>query len=691
MNNTDPDNDDFNSETEHSGDDALRATESAERAALAGGADPLANLPARIVAEGNAVAFAPAVIAAAAHERAERRDRFVALCDDIVATTKQASAKFPKTEWMAAIKAHAREARAEAKASKRRAVEQTEVPTGLRVVTLGFDLARDADQCVDALVSCDGVFQRAGSLVRLVRAPGVPPLDTGADDAAKRAHERDARRSPDAGAPIIEGLPAVTVAELLSTVVEFRRRSEQGDRRVTPPDGLAARIVARRSYDPRIIRPLVGVVGSPVMLASGEILTAPGYHRESGLYLDWHGPPVEVPERPTRDDARAAAERIADVFCDFRMQGDEQARRLSVATCIAAVLTPLARYAVDGPVPAYIWSADAQSAGKTLLAQTCGAIVLGRTPAARPWCEDGDELQKTLGALALHAPPVALFDNARTHVESGALEAILTSDTYAARVLGASATPELPWRTTLYLTANHATFSADAAKRFRFVLMHGRGVVTAGEAPGETVRVFRHPRLLAHVLEHRDAYLRDALTILRAHVLAGRPAGASLDAFEAWAEVVAGAVLWAYDADPALAHAPAEANRDRTTARAVVAAWCVAQRERSTTLSALRERIVAGEPRLVALRDALADLADVADFSRATVKSLGSRLARIAGRTMAAPWGGTMRLDAKEDRTGVKVYTATSTTAPPAGEAAQTADGRDDGDDHPAARERWAS
>lgn len=669
------------------GDDALRAAESAERAALAGGADPLAGLVDLVHIGGPAEAFRPAALDAAASQRRENPAEHVAL-----RTALKSAKSFSLMRWEKALDARDRAAREVSKASKRSRSEHIdESVTGLPVVVLGYDLARVADDAIAALGRCEGLYQRTSALVRITRAPGVPPLEENAPDAARRAHERALRRAADEGSPVIEPVPVVMVPELLSRVAEVRapdRRTRTGDRRVAPPVELAARIVARRSYDPRVIPPLVSVSCSPLMLRGGELLTAPGYDRGSGLYLDWHGPPVEVPERPTRDDARAAAERLAGIFYDFIFQGDLPARRLSVAACIAAILTPLARHAVDGAVPAFMLGADAPNAGKTLAAQACGALILGRSPAVRPWCDDADEMQKTLGAIALHAPPIALFDNIRAHIEGGALEALLTSDTYAARILGASATPELPWRTTLYTTANAASYNADTARRFIHILMRGRGAVTAGKRPGEVVREFRFPRLVAHVLERRPTYLRDALTILRAHLLADRPADESLDSFEAWSSVVSSAVWWAFDADPALARPPEESNRDHTTARDLVAQWCVALRGQQLTFSALRERILAGEPRLVALRDALADLAGVADFARASTGSVTTRLARVVDRVSAAPWGGTMRLEGRKNRVGTVEYTATSTVAPPRGDGPGGKAGGDavggDDFDHPA-------
>lgn len=690
-----PHNDDLDGFEETSGDDAQRAAESAERAALAGGNDPLAGLLDRIRAEGSAPVFETPVLAALAAMRREQLPRFVAWVDAATDAAKASGRRLGRTGLSKALDAVDRAERAAAKGQRRPDAGEEDAATGLPVVVLGFDLPRIVSESVAALASCENLYQRASTLVRIVRSPGVPAIESAVAPAEQRAHERAVRRSPDEGSPIIEAVPAATMGELLAGAAEFRapdRRARAGERRVHPPGELASRVLARRAYDPHTIRPLVSVVGSPAMLPSGEFLTRQGYHRGSGLYLDWHGPPVEVPEAPTQDDARAAAGRLSGIFEDFRFQGEEQGRRIALAALLAAILTPLARPSIDGPVPAFMLGADMPNAGKTLAAQACGALILGRAPAVRPWCEDADEMQKTLGAIALHAPPVALFDNIRAHVEGGALEALLTSDTYAARVLGASATPELPWRTTLYTTANNASYNSDTARRFVHVLLRGVGSVTAGEAPGQTVRVFKHPRLMAHVLEHRPAYLRDALTILRGHALAGRPAGANLDSFEAWSAVVSSAVLWAWGTDPALARPPEDANRDHSTARTVVAVWCATLRDRPLTLSALRERLGA-EPRLSPLRDALADLCDVPELARASAKSLGSRLARVAGRSTAAPWGGTMRLETRKNGFGTMVYTATCTQAPPLSDDAGPQDG--DAFDHPAApppfppREQW--
>ncbi len=87
------------------GDDALREAESVERAARAGGADPLAGLAARVRAEGPAPAFEPAALAALAALRREQPARFVALVDAAADAARAGGRRFPRTELRKALDA----------------------------------------------------------------------------------------------------------------------------------------------------------------------------------------------------------------------------------------------------------------------------------------------------------------------------------------------------------------------------------------------------------------------------------------------------------------------------------------------------------------------------------------------------------------------------------------------------------
>jgi hypothetical protein len=101
--------------SETSGDDAQRAAESDDRAARADGADPLEGLVARVRADGPAVAFATAVIRAAARQRADDPAAYVALRGEF-----KRGKGFPLTRWEKELDACERELRREARARAER-------------------------------------------------------------------------------------------------------------------------------------------------------------------------------------------------------------------------------------------------------------------------------------------------------------------------------------------------------------------------------------------------------------------------------------------------------------------------------------------------------------------------------------------------------------------------------------------
>jgi hypothetical protein len=484
------------------------------------------------------------------------------------------------------------------------------------VIQLGPDLHRVVAEAVAAVAAHPEVFQRRGvGLVRVLAA-----------------------RDGDPGAPIIDHIPRPVLASMLSASAQWVTPARGGGvRAVAPSEAAVAAVHALGVY--QAVRPLRGIVESPTLRRDGSVVTRAGYDAASGLWVHWHGEPLDVPAHPTHEAARDAYAALTELFRDFEFAGDSRARGVALAAIVAAVLSPLAREAIDGPCPAFVFEADAPNAGKTLAASVCGAIATGRIPAVRQHTADDDETAKRLAAIALAGHPVALFDNVRAHVEGGALESALSAHgTIAARLLGRTEDRELPWRTVLYLTMNAASYSADVARRVTHIAMRGR------EIDLDSPPRFTHPDLLRHVIAHRTDLLRFAFTILIGHARAGRPMpGAVLPTFEAWSRVVAGAVCWASGCDPVRARPPDDANRDGHAARAVTLAWAAA----FPNGDALRvgrvlelARLAAGgrAAELGALRDALADLAGVGDPARLTPGSIGKLLAsRVVGREMVDP------------------------------------------------------
>ena len=515
-------------------------------------------------------------------------------------------------------------------------------------VALGPKIAEVEDQVIAALAAHPSLYQRHPfGLCRVLEAP--------TNEGGTTRKTIDVAVSENVSAPLLRSW-----ISQVTTLKDFDRRSKKW-RVVAPTESLASGVLARKTY--RGIRRLRGVIEAPMLRADGTVLAAPGYDAATGLLLLWQGAPIEVPEQPTQDDARAAFDTLANLFAEFTMQGDEAAGAVMRAACVAAILTPLARHAIDEGVPTFLWEADGPGAGKTLSATVCGAVVLGRAPAVRPYTADDDEMKKTLGAIALQAPPIALFDNIRDHIQGGALEQVITTpDSYAPRILGVSNAPELPWRTTLYLTANGVTLSGDLAQRAICIRLT--------RAPGSDDRVFDVPELLRTTLTRRPELLRAALTILRAHVVAGRPkAGRIHDRFPVWSRIISAAITWASGHDPSLARPHRDAVLDNNLGSVLIANWHAALQESSLTLSALRDRLaVADRARpgangptaveaLCELRSALADCMGTPDLTRVSNVALGRRLKSFLGKAYPVAGGGaSVELHAHPNRDSTMEY-----------------------------------
>lgn len=514
-------------------------------------------------------------------------------------------------------------------------------------IATGPDLARVVAEAVDALGAHAEVYQRRGvGLVRVLSAP---------DD------------SHDPGAPIIDPIPRPVLAAMLSAVARWEGRDRKGNaRHVQPPDLVTAAVHANGTF-PASVRPLRGIVEAPTLRRDGSLAASQGYDPASALFVHCPNVSLDMPDRPTLADAREAFGRLAELFADFRFAGDAAAQNVARSAVVAAMLSPLAREAVDGPCPAFVFEADGPNAGKTLAASVCGALVTGRVPAVRQHTADDDETAKRIASIAIAGHPVALFDNVRSHVEGGALEAALSAHgAIAARILGRSEDRELPWRTVLFLTMNAASYSADVARRVVHIAMRGRAVDLDASI------TFKVPDLARHVLARRSDLLRDAFVILRAHQLAGRPhKGATLPTFEAWSRVVAAAVHWASGHDPVRARPPESANRDANIARSVTLAWCAAYPGEPLTIGALRSRLLAtylpgaagpaASAATGALRDALAELAGAPDVSRVSAGSLGRRVQlHVVGRVYVDPvTGRSVSIEAAGSLHGSARYAAT--------------------------------
>src|SRR5262249_12960756 len=145
---------------------------------------------------------------------------------------------------------------------------------------------------------------------------------------------------------------------------------DEGEEPAHPPAWCVSAVGSRGTWDG--VRPLTGVVSFPVLRPDGTVLTEPGYDTRTGLYLHCPRTPLPIPENPTPDDAKAHAALLRDVVGDVPF-----AAPMHTSAWLAALLTPLARPAFDGPAPLFLVDANVRAAGKGLCLEVVSRVVTG--------------------------------------------------------------------------------------------------------------------------------------------------------------------------------------------------------------------------------------------------------------------------------------------------------------------------
>ena len=373
------------------------------------------------------------------------------------------------------------------------------------------------------------------------------------------------------------------------------------------------------------VRPLDGVVGYPVLTPDGNVLKRPGYDPGTRLIYE-PSVRVSVAEHPTQGDARLAAGYLLERVVDFPF-----AAAAHRSAWLAALLTPLARPAIDGPTPLNLIDANNRGAGKTLLADLIGAIVLGRSLSRRTAPDEPAEWRKAMLAIAIAADPMVLIDNVTAVLKSDALDAVLTGTEFRDRILGRNEELSLPIRTVFFATSNNAMLSADLVRRslhIRLVVKEERPELRSG---------FRWPDVMASATRDRAALLAAALTVLRAYAVAGRPAVKMLPmgSYESWSRVVRAALVWAGLEDSASTQDGLRetADTEREGIVALLKAWRQSVGVHAVTAAELLRK--AEGQGGAALKDAIQGLVDGAGGGLPSVQRLGYKLKSIRGRVVA--------------------------------------------------------
>jgi hypothetical protein len=544
--------------------------------------------------------------------------------------------------------------------SKRRAAAHGERP----IIELGPDEMRANDEGIQALATDPDIYQRGGILVRVqVGDAGLGP-----------AGVEPARIVPLASATLRERLTAV--ADWVEPKVLRDGSCELAP--AHPPAWAVAAIDARGAWPG--VRQLIGIVEAPTLRPDGTVLEVPGYDPQTGLlYLpSTTFPPV--PAAPSRDDAVAAANELLDLVADFPF-----ASPAGRSGWLSALLTPLARYAFQGPAPMFVIDANTPGTGKGLQVNIISVIVCGGTVAPTPQAENEAEERKSITAAAIEGRRLIVVDNLVRPLGSGALEAVLTSTRWRDRVLGLSKLFEGDVLATWLATGNNVAFRRkDTIRR----VVHVR-LETPLERP-ETRTGFKYPDLIGHVRAHREQLVVSALTVLRAYCAAGRPdmGLTPWGSFEGWSGLVRAAVTWLGLQDPAdtrdelaqIADTEAAALVDLLTGweelcielkvadKGCTVAQAIAELEKDEAAAYAGHGAGSRAMKHMQLRDALGELVPTSPGRLPTVNRVGKKLGELRNRVVAGK-----RLEART-RQGANYWLVTRVSGSNAHDGNESAD-----------------
>jgi putative DNA primase/helicase len=323
------------------------------------------------------------------------------------------------------------------------------------------------------------------------------------------------------------------------------------------------------------LRELNGIRRGPFLREDGSIggLEA-GYDAASKYFVDTDEDWSALKSDPTKEDVDAAVKLLRDLVGEFPFENE-----VSESVWIASVLTYVARDAIRGPVPLFLFDATTPGSGKTLLAKIASRIAEGGLPGIVSLSRDKEEQRKAFTSLLLEGSTFIVIDNVTGAIESPVLNGLVTAEVWKDRRLGSNTNVTLPNRAVIIITANYAKFDSDTARRMLRLRL-------APKVDHPQDRTFQIPDILDHVRHKRPKLLIAALQILRFHVInqslqtaAGR--GPDCDApclpfgsFESWARVVQQAMTRLGLADPVLSVEDVrKIDVDLVRLRAFIQAW----------------------------------------------------------------------------------------------------------------------
>lgn len=334
------------------------------------------------------------------------------------------------------------------------------------------------------------------------------------------------------GTHALGALEPATLSYHLSRALDFytiktAKKGEEKARPVHPPGWLSTIILSHAPRAP--FRRLRGLTECPIIRPDGSICITSGYDRATGYFYAPFGAPPNLPENPTRVEATAAVNKLLGVVYQFPFQTDNDE-----IVWVAYLLGIIARPAIGAPIPGLAMVGNRPGCGKGKLIDLAGVIATGRQVPTCSYPESDEEAVKLRVSFILSGISLVHLDNveAGSTYGGGPFDSALTSVHSNDQILGTNRTIAgiealICWA----LSGNQITPGPDASRRW--LPCHLESHREDPENRPDLV----HKVILVYAFQHRAELLEAALTVLKAHALAGRPrnpAWGQLGSYEVW-------------------------------------------------------------------------------------------------------------------------------------------------------------
>ena len=403
-----------------------------------------------------------------------------------------------------------------------------------------------AEEAADRIAAWPDMFLRIdGAALSWVDDRGLPEM-------RPCLHEVDA--------PLLRGLIGARRLEFMSEVFDKDEKKKARMKKVRTPASLVERIVTTRPGKWRVMR---GVMDTPYLLSSGELVNEPGYR--DGLWLarnavlDLDTVPRHIRPTPGGWDAKESAAWV-ETFLD-ELSGIEWATPADRSAALAYALTLLSRAAYRR-CPIILITAPLPGSGKDLVAKCMENAIYGMeairvTPPPGRQDDSTTELDKKIAAALLSGESTIVIGDAQK-VCSPTIYGMVTEErSQGFRELGRSVAIPPP-RCLLFVgIGNNPTIGTDIIRREQRVFVRSED---------DTILSYRNRRSVAIC----------ALTnIIRGAIKAGPRSDMIASPFSGWARMVQAACMHAGLPDPLLARDALNQRTESTEAGLgeLIAAW----------------------------------------------------------------------------------------------------------------------